>query len=263
MSKDKFLMPKSRPNNAKKILETLSKEGNIEQLTSEEIERILKKKPKKPAIKLPLDLTKPPTPAIKLPLDLTKPKAKAKPLNNKIENSEQIKEMLENSFSRDVGPEYIEIETGKKSKITPKKFSGGKLAELMGPFEVSPSVTKQTTVEGKISRDTKAASLGIGTKFGNIRVGKSDTTERMVGAGDYKTKSKDIAYDKRINIGKNTTLDVLLKQGESRPSIGDASKTKGASLTITKKFGGPKMKTGGMCRGMGKAIRGGKFTGVK
>ena len=143
-------------------------------------------------------------------------------------------------------------------RVKPIKASKGKsIKDLIGPITVSPSGTQETTVEGKLKRDTKAGSVGVGTKFGNITLSKSNVTESMPGYSDYKTKSKGISYDKRFNVGKNSTLDVGVRSGKSKSSFGD-SKTKGATVTFTKTF-----KDGGMCRGMGKAIRGGKFTGVK
>ncbi len=161
-------------------------------------------------------------------------------------------------MSKEGSPTVTDTETGEVTYGRPRKFnSGSKLKDLIGPITVSPSGTQETTVEGKVKRDTKAGSVGVGTKFGNITLSKSNVTESMPGYSDYKTKSKGISYDKRFNVGKNSTLDVGVRSGKSKSSFGD-SKTKGATVTFTKTF-----KDGGMCRGMGKAIRGGKFTGVK
>jgi hypothetical protein len=161
-------------------------------------------------------------------------------------------------MSKEGSPTVEDLETGEVTYGKPKKFnSGSKLKDLIGPITVSPSGTQETTVEGKLKRDTKAGSVGVGTKFGNITLSKSNVTESMPGYSDYKTKSKGISYDKRFNVGKNSTLDVGVRSGKSKSPFGD-SKTKGATVTFTKTF-----KDGGMCRGMGKAIRGGKFTGVK
>ena len=149
------------------------------------------------------------------------------------------------------------------SPIVTKNFNkGSKLKDLIGPVTVQPSGTQETTVEGKLKRDTKAGSVGIGTKFGNITLSKSNVTESMPGFSDYKTKSKGISFDKSFDIGKSSRLDINLRKGKTKSDFGD-SKTKGATITYTKTFGGKKH--GGMinCRGMGKAIRGGKFTGVK
>ena len=149
-------------------------------------------------------------------------------------------------------------------KVKPIKASSGKsIKDLIGPITLQPSGTKETTVEGKVTRDTKAGSVGVGTKFGNITLSKSNVTESMPGYSDYKTKSKGVSYDKIFDIGKSSKLAINLRKGKSKFSFGQDSKTEGATATFTKTFGGPKMKTGGMCRGMGKAIRGGKFTGVK
>ena len=185
----------------------------------------------------------------------------------KIKLKEYLRKLDENTkdlpMSKEGSPTVTDTETGEVTYGRPRKFnSGSKLKDLIGPITLQPSGTKETTVEGKVTRDTKAGSLGVGTKFGNITLSKSNVTESMPGYSDYKTKSKGISYDKSFDIGKSSRLDFNLRKGKSESSFGD-SKTEGATVTFTKTFGGPKMKTGGMCRGMGKAIRGGKFTGVK
>jgi hypothetical protein len=191
-------------------------------------------------------------------MDKKRAKIRAKEYKRKLK--EATKDL---PMSKEGSPTVTDTETGEVTYGRPRKFnSGSKLKDLIGPITVSPSGTKETTVEGKVKRDTKAGSVGVGTKFGNITLSKSNVTESMPGYSDYKTKSKGVSYEKRFNVGKNSTLDFNLIKGKSKSSFGD-SKTEGATVTFTKTFGGPKMKTGGMCRGMGKAIRGGKFTGVK
>ena len=144
------------------------------------------------------------------------------------------------------------------SPIVTKNFNkGSKLKDLIGPVTVQPSGTQETTVEGKLKRDTKAGSVGIGTKFGNITLSKSKINESMQGFPDFKTKSTGVDYDKTFEIGKDSRININLRKGKTKSDFGD-SKTKGATITFTKEFN-----KGGMCRGMGKAIRGGKFTGVK
>ena len=191
-------------------------------------------------------------------MDKKRAKIRAKEYKRKL--NEATKDL---PMSKEGSPTVTDTETGEVTYGRPRKFnSGSKLKDLIGPITLQPSGTKETTVEGKVTRDTKAGSLGVGTKFGNITLSKSNVTESMPGYSDYKTKSKGVSYEKRFNVGKNSTLDFNLRKGKSESSFGD-SKTEGATATFTKTFGGPKMKTGGMCRGMGKAIRGGKFTGVK
>jgi hypothetical protein len=192
-------------------------------------------------------------------MDKKRAKIRAKEYKRKLK--EATKDL---PMSKEGSPTVTDTETGEVTYGRPRKFnSGSKLKDLIGPITVSPSGTKETTVEGKVKRDTKAGSVGVGTKFGNITLSKSNVTESMPGYSDYKTKSKGVSYEKRFNVGKNSTLDVGVRSGKSKSSFGQDSKTEGATVTFTKTFGGPKMKTGGMCRGMGKAIRGGKFTGVK
>ena len=185
----------------------------------------------------------------------------------KIKLKEYLRKLDENTkdlpMSTEGSPIVEDLETGEVTYGRPRKFnSGSKLKDLIGPITLQPSGTKETTVEGKVTRDTKAGSLGVGTKFGNITLSKSNVTESMPGYSDYKTKSKGVSYDKIFDIGKSSKLAINLRKGKSKSNFND-SKTEGATVTFTKTFGGPKMKTGGMCRGMGKAIRGGKFTGVK
>ena len=186
----------------------------------------------------------------------------------KIKLKEYLRKLDENTkdlpMSTEGSPIVEDLETGEVTYGRHRKFnSGSKLKDLIGPITLQPSGTKETTVEGKVTRDTKAGSLGVGTKFGNITLSKSNVTESMPGYSDYKTKSKGVSYDKIFDIGKSSKLAINLRKGKSKSSFGQDSKTEGATATFTKTFGGPKMKTGGMCRGMGKAIRGGKFTGVK
>jgi hypothetical protein len=180
----------------------------------------------------------------------------------KIKLKEYLRKLDENTkdlpMSTEGSPTVTDTETGEVTYGRPRKFnSGSKLKDLIGPITVQPSGTKETTVEGKVKRDTKAGSVGVGTKFGNITLSKSNVTESMPGYSDYKTKSKGVSYDKSFDIGKSSRLDFNLRKGKSKSNFND-SKTEGATVTLTKTF-----KDGGMCRGMGKAIRGGKFTGVK
>jgi hypothetical protein len=192
-------------------------------------------------------------------MDKKRAKIRAKEYKRKLD--ENTKDL---PMSKEGSPTVTDTETGEVTYGRPRKFnSGSKLKDLIGPITLQPSGTKETTVEGKVTRDTKAGSLGVGTKFGNITLSKSNVTESMPGYSDYKTKSKGVSYDKIFDIGKSSKLAINLRKGKSKYSFGQDSKTEGATATFTKTFGGPKMKTGGMCRGMGKAIRGGKFTGVK
>ena len=110
------------------------------------------------------------------------------------------------------------------------------IKKKIGPVQVSPSMTKQSTVEGKVKSDISSGGLGIGTKYGNLNLRKTDTTESMKGFKDYKTKDKSISYDKRFKTGKNSYLDLTLNKGKSKSSSGFKTKTKGATVTFTKTF---------------------------
>lgn len=110
------------------------------------------------------------------------------------------------------------------------------IKKKIGPVQVSPSITKQSTVEGKIKSDITSGGLGIGTKYGNLNLRKTDTTESMKGFKDYKTKDKSISYDKRFQTGKNSYLDLTLNKGKSKSNTGFKTDTKGGTITFTKQF---------------------------
>jgi len=124
----------------------------------------------------------------------------------------------------------------KKKKLDVTKGIFTNLKEKLGPVQVSPSVTKQSSVEGKVKSDVTSGGLGVGTKYGNINLRKTDTTESMSGFTDYKTKDKSVSYDKRFKTGKNSHLDLSLNKGKSKSSTGFKTQTKGATITFTKTF---------------------------
>jgi len=145
-----------------------------------------------------------------------------------------------NAYASKICAGKIKDPSGTKRKDWgPKKAKNGILAEVknkIGPVQVSPSVTKQSSVEGKIKSNVTSGGLGIGTKYGNLNLRKTDTTESMRGFKDYKTKDKSISYDKRFKTGKNSYLDLTLNKGKSKSSSGYKTKTKGATVTFTKTF---------------------------
>jgi hypothetical protein len=46
------------------------------------------------------------------------------------------------------------------------------LKDLIGPIEVTPSVTKQSSVDGTTKIDNEGAGLRVGTKYGNLNISK-------------------------------------------------------------------------------------------
>ena len=145
-----------------------------------------------------------------------------------------------NAYASKICAGKIKDPSGTKRKDWgPKKAKDGIFAKVknkIGPVQVSPSVTKQSSVEGKIKSDVTSGGLGIGTKYGNLNLRKTDTTESMKGFKDYRTKDKSISYDKRFKTGKNSYLDLTLNKGKSKSSSGFKTKTKGATVTFTKTF---------------------------
>ena len=145
-----------------------------------------------------------------------------------------------NAYASKICAGKIKDPSGTKRKDWgPKKAKDGIFAKVknkIGPVQVSPSVTKQSSVEGKIKSDVTSGGLGIGTKYGNLNLRKTDTTESMKGFKDYRTKDKSLSYDKRFKTGKNSYLDLTLNKGKSKSSSGYKTKTKGATITFTKTF---------------------------
>ena len=135
------------------------------------------------------------------------------------------------------------------------------LKDLIGPVEVTPSITKQSSVDGTTKIDNEGAGVRVSTKYGNINISKNKNTQTYSqdpsGKG-YTTSYKGLSYDKEFEVGKDSKLSISANVGKTKDPTGKKGDTKGGTLSFTKKFN-----EGGICRGGGKAIRGMKFEGVK
>ena len=129
------------------------------------------------------------------------------------------------------------------------------LKELIGPVAVTPSVTKQSSMDGTTKIDNEGAGVRIGTKYKNTN---TQTYSQDPSGKGYTSKYKGLSYDKEFEIGKDSKLSISANVGKTQDPTGKKSNTKGGTLSFTKNFN-----VGGMCRGGGKAIRGMKFEGVK
>jgi membrane protein involved in colicin uptake len=47
------------------------------------------------------------------------------------------------------------------------------LKDLIGPVAVTPSITKQSSVDGTTKIDNEGAGVRVGTKYGNINISKN------------------------------------------------------------------------------------------
>jgi hypothetical protein len=47
------------------------------------------------------------------------------------------------------------------------------LKDLIGPIEVTPSVTKQSSIDGTTKIDNEGVGLRVGTKYGNLNISKN------------------------------------------------------------------------------------------
>jgi len=114
-----------------------------------------------------------------------------------------------------------------------------KIKDFIGPVELEPSITKQSTVDGKINTDITGGDLGIKTRFGNINLNKTDITESTAGSPDFTTKQKSIGYNKVFNLDDSSSIEVSLNKGKAKTPMGK-SDTQGGKISYRKVLGKPK-----------------------
>jgi hypothetical protein len=131
------------------------------------------------------------------------------------------------------------------SPIVTKKFSSGELADLIGPSKPKGSVSPKI----RAYDDDVQSTLGAGV---NLTTKKGVSFDFDVDKTNYKNSDYKEPESYKASVSKQGDK---LSYGVSGTKKGKSSRVE-AGLTF-------KYKDGGMCRGMGKAIRGGKFTGVK
>ena len=78
-----------------------------------------------------------------------------------------------------------------EKKKEKKKEKKSKLKKFIGPVTVTPRVSKQTGVDGKIKTDDQGGGLTVDTKFGTFGINKNTNTQSMDGFDDIKTKTVD------------------------------------------------------------------------
>jgi hypothetical protein len=131
------------------------------------------------------------------------------------------------------------------SPIVTKKFSSGELANLIGPSKPKGSVSPKIRAYDDEFQSEYGAGVNLTTKKGVSFDFDVDKTEYK--GTDYKEPE---------------SYSASVKKKGDKLSYGVSGTKKGKSRSVEAGFTF-KYKDGGMCRGMGKAIRGGKFTGVK
>ena len=148
-------------------------------------------------------------------------------------------------MSKEGSPTVTDTETGETTFGRPRKFSSGELADLIGPSKPKGSVSPKIRAYDDEFQSAYGAGVNVTTKKGVSF--DFDVDKKNYKGTDYKEpesyKASVSKKGDKLSYGATAT-----KQGDS----------KSIEAGITFKY-----KDGGMCRGMGKAIRGGKFTGVK
>jgi hypothetical protein len=108
---------------------------------------------------------------------------------------------------------------------------------IFGPVSVTPSITKQSSVDGTTKIDNEGAGLRVGTKYGNLNISKNKNTQSYSqdpsGKG-YTTKYKGASYDKEFKTGKNSRLNLSANIGKTEDPMGKKGTTKGGTLSFTK-----------------------------
>ena len=124
-------------------------------------------------------------------------------------------------------------------------------------IDVAPYIIKQSSQDGNTKIDDKGVGLDIYSKYGNFGISKNKNTQTH-GKNSLKTKSKNLTYGKNFKVGDSSNVTLEGNYGKSKNKFSNRT-TKGGKITFTKSFN-----QGGeaVVRGMGAAIKGGKFEGV-
>jgi len=157
-----------------------------------------------------------------------------------------------NAYASKICAGKIKDPSGTKRKDWgPKKANKGLLANTT----VTPSITAESGVEGKVNFENKGLGLGISNKkFGNVNLSKSTKKENMKGFQELETKSKNINYNKTFNLGKSSSFNINLNKGKSSNNFGNETKTKGGTLSFSYKFNkGSEAKIKKVAKGLHKA----------
>jgi hypothetical protein len=132
------------------------------------------------------------------------------------------------------------------------------IKDFIGPVAVSPSIRKQSSIDGTRKSDDQGVGLQIDTKYGTLYLDKNKNTQSYSGdSKEFTSKSKTVSYDKEFKTGKNSRLNLSANIGKTEDPTGKKGTTKGGKIIFTKNF-----KKGGEARGTGAAIKGTKFKGV-
>jgi hypothetical protein len=132
------------------------------------------------------------------------------------------------------------------------------IKDFIGPVAVTPSIRKQSSIDGTRKLDDEGAGLQIDTKYGTLYLDKNKNTQSYSGdSKKFTSKSKTVSYDKEFKVGDSSRINISANVGKTKNPMGRKGTTKGGTLSFTKTF-----KKGGMARGGGAAIKGTKFKGV-
>jgi hypothetical protein len=134
------------------------------------------------------------------------------------------------------------------------------IKDFIGPVAVSPSIRKQSSIDGTRKLDDEGAGLQIDTKYGTLYLDKNKNTQSYTGdSKKYTSKYKGVSYDKEFKLGDDSRVNISANYGKNKDPMGKEGTTKGGKIIFTKNLNFKKV---GMARGGGVAIKGTKFKGV-
>jgi hypothetical protein len=120
-----------------------------------------------------------------------------------------------------------------KDVTEPKKS----IKDVIGPVAVTPSIRKQSSIDGTTKLDDEGAGLQIDTKFGTFNITKNKNTQSFAGdPNKYTSKQKGVSYDKEFKTGDSSRINLSANVGKTKDPMGTKGTTKGGALSFTKEL---------------------------
>jgi hypothetical protein len=124
-----------------------------------------------------------------------------------------------------------------EDKKLKEKKSKKSIKDVIGPVVVTPSIGKQSSMDGTAKVDDEGAGLQIDTKFGTFNITKSKNTQSVSGdPNKYTSKQKGVSYDKEFKVGDSSRINLSANVGKTKDPMGKKGTTKGGALSFTKEF---------------------------
>jgi hypothetical protein len=117
-----------------------------------------------------------------------------------------------------------------EDKKLKEKKSKKSIKDVIGPVVVTPSIRKQSSMDGTAKVDDEGAGLQIDTKFGTHQSVSGDPNK-------YTSKQKGVSYDKEFKVGDSSRINLSANVGKTKDPMGKKGTTKGSFTKEFKKGG--------------------------